>query len=146
MLPPFHGERMKRYGELIAEETERRMASWPRDEPFDLQEEFQHITLDVILRAVFGFDAGAALTEARAVLQEWLRLLASPAAMVPFLRNNFGPHKRWSPLRRQRDRVDRALYALIAERRADPRVGERDDVLSMLIGARDEDGEPMSDR
>ncbi|MDQ3742608.1 MAG: cytochrome P450 [Actinomycetota bacterium] len=145
MLPPFHGERMKRYGELIAAETERRMASWPRGEPFALQEEFQHITLDVILRAVFGFDAGPALAEARERLQAWLVMLASPAAMVPFFRNNLGPARSWTPMARQRDRIYESLYALIRERRADPRVAERDDVLSMLIGARDENGEAMTD-
>jgi cytochrome P450 family 135 len=146
LLPPFHGERMKSYGELIASETERRMASWPRGEPFELQEEFQHITLDVILRAVFGFDAGPAMAEARERIQAWLKMLASPASMVPFLRTNFGPGKSWSPLARQRDRIDESLYALIRERRADPGVAQRDDVLSMLVGARDEDGEPMTDQ
>jgi cytochrome P450 family 135 len=145
MLPSFHGERMKSYGELIATETERRMAQWPRGEPFELQEQFQHITLDVILRAVFGFDAGPALADAREQIQTWLGMLASPAAMVPFLRNNLGPARSWSPLARTRDRIYDSLYALIGERRADPRLGERDDVLSMLIGARDEHGEAMTD-
>ncbi|MDQ3741833.1 MAG: cytochrome P450, partial [Actinomycetota bacterium] len=86
-----------------------------------------------------------ALAEAREHMQQWLYMLASPAAMVPFIRNNFGPGKSWSPLARQRERIYRSLYALIRERRADPRVGERDDVLSMLIGARDEHGEAMTD-
>ena len=147
LLPPFHGERMKRYGELITSETERRMAAWPRGgEPFELQAEFQEITLDVILRAVFGFDTGPAFAEARRHIKRWLELLASPAAMVPWLRINFGPGKPWSPLARIRDRIDESLYALIRERRADPAVAERDDVLSMLVGARDEDGQPMTDQ
>jgi cytochrome P450 len=146
MLPPFHGERMKSYGELIATETERRMAGWPRGEPLNLQEEFQHITLDVILRAVFGFDSGPALAEAREDLRRWLQMLASPAAMVPWLRDNFGPGRSWSPMARMRNRIDASLYALIRERRGDPGLEERDDVLSMLIGARDEHGEPMTDR
>jgi cytochrome P450 len=146
MLPPFHGERMQRYGDMIRDETERRMATWPGDHAFRLQEEFQHITLDVILRAVFGFDSGPALAEAREHIQQWLKMLASPAAMVPFLRDNFGPGKSWSPMARMRDRIDRSLYALIRERRADPEVAEREDVLSMLIGARDEQGEPMTDQ
>jgi cytochrome P450 len=146
MLPAFHGERMQRYGELIHEETERRMATWPQDTPFELQEEFQHITLDVILKAVFGFDSGPSLAKARGHIQQWLKMLASPAAMVPFLRDNFGPGKSWSPMARMRDAIDRSLYALIRERRADPEVGEREDVLSMLIGARDEHGEPMTDQ
>jgi cytochrome P450 len=145
MLPSFHGERMKSYGELIASETEKRMASWPRGEPFELQDEFAQITLDVILRAVFGFDAGPAFAEAREQIQKWLAMLASPASMVPFLRNTFGPGRSWTPAARTRDRIYASLYALIRERRADPRVSEREDVLSMLIGARDENGEPMTD-
>jgi cytochrome P450 len=146
MLPAFHGDRMKSYGDLIATETDRRMQSWPSGRPFELQGEFQHVTLDVILKAVFGFDAGPALDEARRQIQRWLAMLASPAAMVPFLRDNFGPVKPWSPLARVRDRIDKSLYELIAERRADPNVAEREDVLSMLIGARDEHDEPMTDR
>jgi hypothetical protein len=146
MLPPFHGERMKSYGALIEEVTAARMRKWPAGVPFELQNEFQKITLDVILRAVFGFDAGAAMTDARKQIQVWLDMLASPAAMVPFLRNNFGPQHAWSPLGIVRRRVDKALYALIAERRADPYITERDDVLSMLIQARDEDGQAMTDQ
>jgi cytochrome P450 len=72
-------------------------------------------------------------------------MLASPASMVPFLRNNFGPQKSWSPLARARDRIYDSLYALIRERRADRAVAEREDVLSMLIGARDENGDAMTD-
>jgi cytochrome P450 len=146
MLPPFHGERMKSYGALIEEVTAARMRDWPADVPIELQDEFQHITLEVILRAVFGFDAGPALADARERIRSWLQMLASPVAMVPFLRNNFGPGRSWSPLARMRDRIDDALYKLIAERRADPNIGEREDVLSMLIQARDEDGQPMSDQ
>jgi cytochrome P450 len=146
MLPPFHGERMKSYGALIEEITAARMRDWPAGTPIELQDEFQHITLDVILRAVFGFDAGPAMADARKYIQRWLEFLASPASMVPFLRNNFGPNRPWSPAHHIRNRIDKALYALIAERRADPQLAEREDVLSMLIQARDEDGEPMTDQ
>jgi cytochrome P450 len=146
MLPPFHGERMKSYGDLIEEITERRMAGWPSGEPIELQTEFQKITLDVILRAVFGFDGGPAMDDARKHIQDWLELLASPISMVPWFRHSMGPHRPWSPANWIRSRVDKALYALIAERRADPSVAERDDVLSMLIGARDENGEAMTDQ
>ena len=146
MLPPFHGERMKSYGALIEEIAAGRMRDWPAGTPIELQAEFQHITLDVILRAVFGFDAGPAMADARKYIQRWLELLASPASMVPFLRNNFGPNRPWSPAHHIRNRIDKALYALIAVRRADPRIAEREDVLSMLIQARDEDGQPMTDQ
>jgi cytochrome P450 len=146
MLPPFHGERMQSYGDLITEVTERRMAGWPSGEPIELQAEFQHITLDVILRAVFGFDTGAAMADARKHIQDWLELLASPVSMVPWFRRSMGPQRPWSPANWIRSRVDKALYALIADRRADPGVADRTDVLSMLIGARDENGEPMTDQ
>jgi cytochrome P450 len=146
MLPPFHGERMKSYGALIEEIAAARMRDWPAGTPIELQHEFQHITLDVILRAVFGFDAGPAMADARKHIQRWLELLASPASMVPFLRDNFGPNRPWSPAHHIRNRIDKALYALIADRRDDPRIAEREDVLSMLIQARDEHGQPMSDQ
>jgi cytochrome P450 family 135 len=146
MLPPFHGERMKSYGTLIEEITEARMRKWPNGVPIELQNEFQKITLDVILRAVFGFDAGPAMADARKHIQRWLEALASPLSMVPFLRRNFGPQRRWSPLHYLRTQVDNALYTLIAERRRDPQIADREDVLSMLIQGRDEDGEPMTDQ
>jgi cytochrome P450 len=146
MLPPFHGERMKGYGELIESITERRMAGWTTSETIELQEEFQHITLDVILQAVFGFDTGEELDDARKWIRRWLDMLASPVSMVPLMRQHFGPDKPISPAYWIRSRVDRALYRLIAERRADPQVADREDVLSMLIQARDEDGQPMTDQ
>jgi cytochrome P450 len=146
MLPPFHGERMKSYGELIADVTERRIASWPAGEPIRLQTEFQHITLEVILQAVFGFDAGPRLDDARRSIRRWLALMASPASMVPLVRKHLGADKRISPGHWMRERINATLFGLIADRRADPSTPERDDVLSMLIQARDEDGEPMTDQ
>ena len=146
MLPPFHGERMKAYGELIESITEERMASWPAGEPIELQAEFQHITLDVILQAVFGFDAGEELEDARRRIQP----LARPAGVAgqhgPADAQALRARTSLSPGNWIRARVDASLYALIAERRADPAVAERDDVLSMLIQARDEDGQPMTDQ
>ena len=146
MLPAFHGERMTGYRDLITEVTERQMANWPSGTPFELQSEFQDITLEVILRAVFGFDAGPQMEEARKQIQRWLELLASPISMVPAFRKFMHPGRPWSPAKFIRDAVDKPLYALIAERRADPASAERDDVLSMLIQARDENGEPMTDQ
>jgi cytochrome P450 len=137
---------MKSYGALIEEVTAARMRDRPADGAIELQDEFQHITLDVILRAVFGFDGGPAMADARKHIQRWLTMLASPASMVPFLRNNFGPGRSWTPARLVRNQVDKALYALIAEHRTDARIAEREDVLSMLIQARDEDGQAMTDQ
>ena len=101
----------------------------------------------MILRAVFGFDAGPALAEAREHIQAWLR--AARLARRAWSRScatTSGPGKSWSPLARMRDRIDESLYALIASAAPTRTSAERDDVLSMLIGARDEDGEPMTDQ
>jgi cytochrome P450 len=145
MLPPFHGARLKSYGETIKTLTAERMARWPADKPIQLQNEFGEITLDVMLRAVFGYESGPELVKARRLLRLWLKLLSTPLSMVPSFRKYAGPQRPWSPLLPFRVLIDRALYKLIDERRADPRIAEREDVLSMLVQARDEDGRPMTD-
>lgn len=146
MLPAFHGERVARYREIMREATERAVATWPAGEPFALRPHTQAITLDVIMRAVFGLDDGARAVGLREPLQRMLDWAGNPAALLlvatlgvdhPVVRRILG--------RRYIEPVDRELYALIAERRAAPDLEERDDVLSTLLLARDEDGRAMSD-
>ncbi len=115
-------------------------------ERFPLHPRMQAITLEVILRAVFGVEDGARRERLRGLLVRMLELTESPIAqavgMLSRPLRRFGPYGR---LIRLRDQVDAELYAQIAERRADPDAGERDDILSLLVAARFEDGEPMSD-
>lgn len=142
LLPPFHGQRMRQYGETMRDLTIASMARWPRGQVFPVHEHTQAITLDVILRTVFGMDEGAALTELRARLGELLDGVSNPLLLVPALRVDLGPRSPGGRLRRLLDDVDRILFAEIRARRAEGR-GDREDILSMLVEARDEDGERM---
>jgi cytochrome P450 len=140
MLPAFHGEKMQRLSGLMAEVAEREVASWPRGETVVLQPRLQALTLEIILRAVFGLDPGPRLDALRDRLTSILEVSESPASMVPFLQRG----RRWRTFEQQRDEADALLFELIDERRGAD--GERDDVLAMLLEARHEDGSPMSPR
>jgi cytochrome P450 len=146
MLPAFHGERIGRYREIMRAATERAIASWPAGEAFALRPHAQAITLEVIMRAVFGVEDAAAMARLREPLRRLLDWAGEPGAL--FVLAVLGPQNR-IVRRLLADRyvgpVDRELYALIAERRKAPDLAERDDVLSTLLLARDEDGEPMTD-
>ncbi len=143
MLPPFHGERMRAYQRVIAEATERELARWPLGSAMSLHPSMQAITLEVIMRAVFGVERGRR-EELRAALLEILASVRSPAAIGGIL-----PLARRLPHFRQVDRrvreADALLASEIAAHRADPGLAERDDILSLLIAARDPEGEAMGD-
>lgn len=144
LLPPFHGERVERYGELIVSLTREEMASWPLDEPFALRRHTQRITLGVIMRAVFGVHDEARLTRFEALIEDFARRVGTITAF-PFMRRDLGRFSPWGRFVRSRQRLDAFIYEEIALRRAEPGYEERDDVLSLLLTARDEDGRPMSD-
>ena len=146
MLPAFHGERMRAYAEVIREAADRSIESWPVGEPFTLLPQMQSLTLDVIMRAVFGVDAGPRQEE----LKARIRALLDPVSRVSVLvfalsRGRFGAGagRRFEESRRA---LDELIYEEIARRRAAEDLEEREDVLSMLLLARDEDGESMTDR
>jgi cytochrome P450 len=146
MLPAFHGERMERLTGLVSEAAVREVAAWPRGEPIRLHGRLQALTLEVILRAVFGLDPGPRLDRIRAVLTEvlaagdrWWTMLGQPPRQWV---ERVGP---WAPFFRQRDHARELVEELVEERRAEgERATERDDVLAMLLAARHEDGSPMS--
>lgn len=149
MLPAFHGEKMERLGGLMAEVAEREVASWPRGETIELQERFQHLTLEIVLRAVFGLDPGERLDALRGRLSEMLRFGDRPISLVPI--DPDGPVGRLLSLTppfagflRLQEEADALIFELIEERRRGEE--ERDDVLTMLLAARDEEGAPMSDQ
>jgi len=146
MLPSFHGERMERYGELMREIAEREIASWPRQQTLALLPQMQALTLEVIMRAVFGVDRGPRLDRLRALLRRLLDYTMDPRTLVPLVL--LGPERlAFIPqLRRVFDQVDLALHEEIAQRRQEPGLAERDDVLSLLLEARYDDGTGMSDQ
>jgi cytochrome P450 len=142
MLPAFHGEKMERLTGLMAEVSDREVASWPQGEPFELHPRFQALTLEIILRAVFGLDAGERLEALRTRLTEILALGSRPVGMFPFLQREIGGISPWRRFLRLREETDELIFELISDRRGD--LQDRDDVLSMLLGARHEDGSSMS--
>lgn len=144
MLPAFHGDRMQRLTGLMEELTDRELDSWPIGSPVELHERLQALTLEIILRAVFGLDEGPRLELLRARLPEILSFGDSPISLMPPLQRLMRGRGRFGRFERDRAEVDRELYALIEERRAEADA-ERDDVLAMLLAATHSDGSPMSD-
>jgi cytochrome P450 len=145
MLPPFHGERMRAYESVIEEATEREVAAWPADRPFPLHPRMQAITLEVIMRAVFGIEDDERRARLRPLLVEILSGTQSPAAIgmtIPGVRR-LGRFRRVARLIAQTDDL---LAAQIAERRASPDLEDRQDILSLLVSARFDDGSAMDDR
>jgi cytochrome P450 len=145
LLPPFHGERMQRYAETMREVAVREMDGWPTGVAFGLRPRMQALTLEVIMRTVFGVREGGGLAELRDALRLFLDLATNPRLLLPVLLAGPSRVTRLPFYRRRVGTIDRLLHRVIAERRSAEDVAERDDVLSMLIEARHEDGTPMSD-
>jgi cytochrome P450 len=145
LLPPFHGEAVRRYRDLIAEIAAREVERWPVGRPFELRPRMQAITLEVILRAVFGVRGEERLDRFRALMPR-LGDATGLQMWLPFLRRNLGPWSPWARFLRLRAEVDELVFDEIRRRRSEPDAAERDDVLSLMLRARHEDGSPMSDR
>jgi cytochrome P450 family 135 len=144
LLPPFHGERVRRYRELVGEIAAREIDHWPRDRAFALRPRMQTITLEVILRAVFGIREAERLDRLRTLIPRMLDH-GTVVVWMPFLRRDLGPGTPWRRFLRVRAEVDRLLADEIRRRREAPDLAERDDVLSVLLQARGEDGNPMGE-
>jgi cytochrome P450 len=144
LLPPFHGERMREYEQVIVDATRHSMASWPLGEPMKLSERTRAITLEVILRAVFGVqdERIGTLRDAIAGLLEPIQM---PALLLFALRRPSG-ERPTGAIGRGLDQLDTVIYAEIARRRAEQDLGERTDILSLLMLARDDSGQEMTDQ
>jgi cytochrome P450 len=143
LLPAFHGERMQRLAGLMTELTDRELDSWPTGEPVVLHERLQNLTMEIILRTVFGLDEGARLESLRDRLTSILSFGDSPISLLPPAQRLLAGRGRFGRFEEDKAQVDRELFALMADRRREG--GERDDVLAMLLAAEHEDGSPMSD-
>ncbi len=147
LLPPFHGERMASYGALIEAATERQVDLWPLGDPFALQPYMQAITFDVILQAVFGLGEAQRRAEVGKALRRALDMVANPLSeLMMGLPGKIGPLNVRAAFERAVADADALLLAEIAQQRRDPRLDEREDILALLLQARDERGEGMSDR
>jgi cytochrome P450 len=136
---------MARYGELIKALTAQEVERWPLGEPFSLHQRMQSLTLQIILRVVFGLDEGERLENIKELIHRAVSVGNNPLALLPAARRDFGPFKPWSDFVKRRAELDEALFAEMRERRAAGGLEDRDDILSMLMVARDEDGELMTE-
>ncbi len=148
MLPSFHGERMQRYGDVMRDVTEQEIATWPVGEPFGLRPRTQAITLQIIMRTVFGIDDAERLARLGerlgAMLDIGMQSRALAVIALPRLRRTVG-RRIWKRFLRLRAAADAEIYDEIARRRQAADVADRDDVLSILLQARDEDGRALTD-
>jgi cytochrome P450 len=145
MLPPFHGERMQRYDRLMVDLARENIARWPVGEPFALLPRMQEITLEVIMQAVFGVE-GTSLERMRGLLRGMLDWVTNPRRLAALAVLGPARIERNRGFRGAMDPVDEAVLAEIRLRRTEPDLAEREDILSMLVQARYEDGSQMSDR
>lgn len=142
LAPPFHGKSMKNYESIIEEETLREIAGWKEGESFATLPPMMRITLNAILRAVFGAD-GAELDELRRLIPPWVTL-GSRLAALPKPKRDYGRFSPWHRLDKWRQQYDKVIDTLIAAERADPNFDQRTDVLALLLRSTYDDGSAMS--
>ena len=136
LMPPFHGERMRLYGDMMCEITDRMIDTWPLETSFPIHSRMLEITLDIILRAVFGVYGDAHTARLRTLIIEYLGLLVG--------RNPLLALAAWRRLTRLQGDIDRLLYDEIRRCKELAHEG-RTDIMAMLVAVRDEDGQPMRD-
>jgi cytochrome P450 family 110 len=148
LMPSFHGERMRSYGELIQAVTEEVMSERVTGQAFPVRKSMQKISLRVILRAVFGLNEGTRYHQLERLIGTMLDRMSNPLSVsllyFPVLRQDFGPLSPWGNFLRVRRQIDQLIYDEIAERRACPDTS-RNDILTLLMSARDEAGEALTD-
>jgi cytochrome P450 family 135 len=150
MLPPFHGERMRGYVRAMREAAEWHVAGWPRNRSFATLPSMQAITLDVIMRVVFGIHDERERERLSKPLRAQLDIVGNRLmVLLLFLFSNTDGSKRprgpWVKVAASRREADRLIYEQIRTHREDPHGTERNDIFSLLLAARDEDGQPLTD-
>jgi cytochrome P450 family 110 len=148
LTPPFHGERMLAYGHLIREITEKVTAKWQVGQTFSVLSSMQTISFEVILKAVFGLQEGSRYEQLKEVLLEILNpqqpFITAMMIVFPLLQRDLGAWSPWGKFLRLKGQVDELIYAEIKERQENPDPS-RTDILSLMMAARDEQGQPMTD-
>ena len=149
LLPAFHGEAIERYAQMIADAAEREIDGWPVGRPFALAPRMQAITLDVIMAGIFGIEGRPARGTPEHGLRTAIRQLVAastwPLAQLAELMN-IGRDEAVGVTRAAMSLLDRRTFAVITKRRRETDVEERRDILSLLLHARTEDGETLTDR
>jgi cytochrome P450 len=147
LMPPFHGERMQSYGHLICDLADRSIHALPLNQPFSARERMQDVSLEVILRVVFGIAEGEQFTQLKSLLVQMTDLFQAPwiggLLFFPSLQQDWGTRSPWGYFRSIQRQVSELLYAEIRDRRQRETLGS--DILSLMIAATDEAGESMTD-
>lgn len=137
VAPPFTGARMRAYGDVMREIAEEAVARWPRGKPFQINPAVHEISLDVVMRTIFGVEKGENFERLRSLCLQ----VMTRSEFFPLIQAKLGLFR---PVLSQ---IDAILYAEIARSRAEAAQGiERQDVLHLLVSARDESGKPLSDQ
>jgi hypothetical protein len=144
LTPPFHGRSIKNYEKIFEEETLRETANWPEGQAFPTLEPMMRITLNAILRAVFGAE-GDQLHELRRIIPPWVTL-GSRLALLPAPSRTYGRFSPWGRLADYRRRYDEVIDRLIQQLSVGPNFETREDILSLLLRSTYEDGSSMSRR
>ncbi|MEB3279410.1 MAG: cytochrome P450 [Lyngbya sp.] len=148
LMPPFHGDRMRNYGELILKITQKATAKWKPGQPFIARNTMQEITLAVILQAVFGIYEESRYDKLKQLIASLVAVTDSPLTssllFFQFLQKDWGAWSPWGRFIRMRQKLDKLLFAEIEERRQNWDES-RTDILTLMMAARDEDGQPMTD-
>lgn len=148
LLPPFHRERMPAYGQLICDLTTKIFDQFTLDQAFTARKTTQEISLQVILESVYGLHSGERAQKLKGLLSKLSDVFSSPLTSAflffPWLQKDLGPWSPWGNLLRQQKAINSTIYQELAERRAHPDE-KRQDILSLLMSARDEEEQPLSD-
>lgn len=148
VMPAFHGDKVRSYNSLIQKITRDLIAQWPVNTTMNAREQMQSISLSVILQTVFGIYQGERFDRIRAKLVELLSLTDSPIKssylFIPQLQRDLGAWSPWGKFQRNIIEIDKLIYQEIAERRSNYQP-DRTDILNLLIGAKDADGQGMND-
>jgi cytochrome P450 family 110 len=149
VMPSFHGERMKAYGDLIVNLAKKVMDEIPFNQPFLARSAMQEISMQVILQSVFGLYEGERCQQLKKLMGKMSDVFKSPFSssflFFPFLQKDFGAASPWGSFLRQRQQIDNIIYTEIAERRKNPDP-DRIDILSLLMSVQDENGQGLTDK
>jgi len=148
LMPPFHGERLQTYAKQICSIADQVASHWQIGQPFVARTAMQAISLEIILQIVFGLTVGERYQQLKLLLTDWINMIDSPLRssllFLRFLQQDWGSWSPWGQMERRKRQVHDLLQAEIEERRT-MATENRADVLSLMMAARDEDGEAMTD-
>lgn len=146
MLPGFSGGHGQRFADQVREIAEQRVSRWQAGQKLSLRDEMEAISFESIMRVVFNDDSESRHERLRELIPEMMDRCDSPFTLIPWFRKSLAGLTPYARLMKVVRDVNEALYEAIDERRADPLVQLRDDVLSLLLRAGQEDGAPLGDR